>query len=189
MKRRRQVPPGQPQDEPGTGSPTPGEPVFLAVGRLRRAHGVKGEMLMDVLTDFPERLGPGKIVYVGDTHEPKRIAGVRGHDRELIVHLSGLDTPEAAAPFRNALVFVKAGELPDLPEGEYYHHQLLGLAVVDESGRELGRLDQILETGANDVYLVKTPEGKELLLPAVEEVILEVDLERNQIRVRPPEWT
>jgi 16S rRNA processing protein RimM len=189
MKRRRQVPPGQPQADQTTGSPTPGEPVFLAVGRLRRAHGIKGEMLMDVLTDFPERLRPGKIVYVGDAREPKRIAGVRGHNRELIVHLSGLDTPEATAPFRNVLVFVKAGDLPDLPEGEYYHHQLLGLAVVDESGRELGQLDQILETGANDVYLVKTPEGKELLLPAVEEVILEVDLERNQLRVRPPEWT
>ncbi len=188
MKRRRQTPAGQPNQDLNTGSPGQGEPVFLAVGRLRRSHGIAGEMLMDVLTDFPERLQKGKTVYVGETHEPIRIENVRGHDRELIVHLAGLENPEDAGRFRNAMVFVKSTELPELPEGEYYHHQLLGLNVVDEAGQELGRLMDILETGANDVYLVKTPDGKELLLPAVEDVILEVDLENHLVRVRPPEW-
>ncbi len=189
MKRRRQIPPGQtPQDSDPTGSPGQGEPVFLAVGRLRRSHGVQGEMLMDVLTDFPERLKPGKIVYIGNAHEPVKITGVRGHDRELIIHLDGLDTPEATARFRNAMVYVKASELPELPEGEYYHHQLLGLAVVDEAGQPLGELTDILETGANDVYVVKASDGKELLLPAVEDVILDVNLEKHEIRARPPEW-
>ncbi len=166
----------------------PGEPVFLAVGRLRRSHGVIGEILMDVLTDFPERLRVGKIVYIGDAHEEMRIAGIRGHDRELIVHLQGISTPEEVARLRNALVCVKASDLPGLPEGEYYHHQLIGLSVVNEAQSILGRLDSILETGANDVYVVKTPEGKELLLPAVEDVILEVDLAKRQMTVRPPEW-
>lgn len=188
MKRRRQVPPGQPEQDPTTGSPRPGEPVFLAVGRLRRSHGISGEMIMDVLTDFPERLQPGKTVYVGDAREPVRIAGIRGHDRAMIIHLQGLDSPEAAARFRNAMLFVKSTELPKLPEGEYYHHQLLGLKVLDEAGQEVGQLTDILETGANDVYLVKTPEGKEVLLPAVEDVIIEVNLDRREVRVRLPQW-
>jgi 16S rRNA processing protein RimM len=188
MKRRRQVPAGQPEQDSRTGSPGKGEPVFLAVGRLRRSHGLAGEMIMDVLTDFPERLYPGKTVYVGETHEPIRIEGVRGHNRELIVHMTGLDSPEAAGRYRNAILYVKSSELPKLPEGEYYHHQLLGLTAINEAGEELGRLTDILETGANDVYLVKTLDGNELLLPAVDEVILEVDLEHHQIRVRPPEY-
>ena len=188
MKRRRPVPPEQQPQDSSTGSSSPGEPVFLAVGRLRRSHGVNGEILMDVLTDFPERLRVGKLVYVGETHEEMHIAGIRGHDRELIVHLRGISTPEEVARFRNALVFVKASDLPRLPEGEFYHHQLLGLTVVNEQQVVLGALDSILETGANDVYVVKTPEGKELLLPAVEEVVLEVDIAKRQMVVRPPEW-
>ena len=188
MKRRRQLLPNQSEQDSTTGSPREGEPVFLAVGRLRRAHGIEGEMLMDILTGFPERLQAGKTLYLGDAHQPVRIAGVRGHDREMIVHLDGVSTPEATAPYRNQILYVKASELPKLAEGVYYHHQLLGLSVVDESGQALGKLTDILETGANDVYVVKTPEGKELLLPAVEETILEVNLERGEMRVRPPEW-
>jgi 16S rRNA processing protein RimM len=188
MKRRRQIPPDQTQQDPSTGSPVSGEPVFLAVGFLRRPHGLEGEILMDVLTDFPERLRSGKTVYVGDNHEPVRIASIRGHNVEKIIRFTGIETPEEAGKFRNKNLFVKAANLPELPEGEYYHHQLIGMNVLDESGQSLGTLHSILETGANDVYLVKTPEGKELLLPAVEDVILEINPDRKEMRVRPPEW-
>ncbi len=187
MKRRRQVPPQQPQDT-NTGSPSPGEPVFLAVGKLRRPHGIKGEMVMEVLTDFPQRLRPGRTLYVGEAHEPIRIDSIRGHDQQIIVGFSGYNTPEEVGKFRNAILYIQSTGLPQLPEGEYYHHQLLGLNVVNEAGQSLGQLVEILETGANDVYVVKTPDGKELLLPAVEDVILEVNLERSEMRVRPPEW-
>lgn len=188
MKRRRQVSPNTDQGDSNTGSPATGGPVFIAVGRLRRPHGVQGEIVMDVLTDFPRRLRAGKTVYIGDAHESIRLAGVRGHDQALIVRFPGIDTPEDVGRFRNAMVFVKAAELPKLPEGEYYHHQLLGLSVVDEAGQPLGVLTEILETGANDVYVVKSADGKETLLPAIEEIILEVNLDRGEMRARPPEW-
>ena len=188
MKRRRQVPPEQSQQDPSTGSPSPGEPVFLALGRMRRTHGLQGEIVMEVLTDFPERIRAGRTVYIGEQHEPLKIAGVRGHNREKILRFAGFSTPEEAARLRNLMVYVKAAELPQLPEGEYYHHELIGLSVVDEAGQPLGKLAQILETGANDVYVVETPDGKELLLPAVEEVILDIDLEKQELRARPPEW-
>jgi 16S rRNA processing protein RimM len=188
MKRRRQLPLNQPSQDPTTGSPASGEPVFLAIGFLRRPHGIKGEMAMDILTDFPERIHPGKMVFVGDEHEVLEIASVRGQDKTMLIRFTGFQNPEEAGRLRNKTVFNKAAEIPKLPEGEYYHHQLLGLTVLTEDGSELGVLADILETGANDVYLVKSGEGKELLLPAIEDVILDVNLERREMRVHPPDW-
>ncbi len=171
-----------------TGSPQPGEPVFLAVGFLRRPHGVEGEILMEVLTDFPERLRSGRTVYVGEDHQPMRIAHKRSQDRALLITFPGIDTPEAAGLLRNKRVYIQADNLPELPEGEYYHHQLMGLKVIDENGLEIGLLTEIIETGANDVYVTTSVEGKEILFPAIESVILGVDLERNEMRVKLPAW-
>lgn len=182
------VSPNQPDDNHETGSPQPGEPVYLAVGRLRRAHGIHGEILMDIMTDFPERLHARKTVYVGDAQRPMKIAGVRRQHMALLVHFEGLDSADDVAELRNQLVFVKADSIPDLPEGEYYHHQLLGIQVVDEQGQQVGFLSEILETGANDVYLVIAPDGKETLLPAIQAVVLEVNLEKGEMRVRLPDW-
>ena len=187
MKRRSQQ---NPEQKDGlTGSPQPGEPVFIAVGFLRRSHGVKGEMIMDVLTAYPERLRAGRKVYVGDQHELVEIKSVRWHIPAMLVRLAGCETPEDTATYRNKTVFVRVDELPPLPEGEYYHHQLIGLSIVNESGEALGVLEQILETGANDVYLVRRVDGSELLLPAIEDVIVKVDLERKEIVVRLQDWS
>jgi 16S rRNA processing protein RimM len=128
-------------------------------------------------------------VYVGEARAPMTIRAVRGHDQALLISFAGLEDADAAGRLRNQLVYVKVSELPSLPEGEYYFHQLLNLRVLDESGRELGRLTEILETGANDVYVVTTPDGSELLLPVIADVILAVDLEKGDIRVRPQEWS
>ena len=181
--------PGQPgQDLRPSGSPSPGEPVFIAVGFLRRAHGIHGEMIMDVLTDFPERLKPRRVLYAGDEHEPVRLQSVRWHNKVMLVKILGYDSPEAAAKYRNTTLFVRMDELPELPEGEYYHHQLIGLRVVLESGETAGVLEEILTTGANDVYTVRKPDGSEILLPAIEDVVLKVDLDRGEMVVRLQEW-
>ncbi len=165
------------------GSRSAGEPLFLAIGRLRRPHGVKGEIIMEVLTDFPERLKPGINVHLGPDYRLGRIVAVRPHGKGLLVRLEGIATREAAGELRNQFVSIPADQAPPLPEGEYYHHELLGLRVVTEEGRELGTLSQILVTGANDVYLVSTEEGGEVLLPAIESVILDVDLKSGEMRV------
>ena len=172
----------------GTGSPRSGEPVFVAVGKLRRPHGVKGEMLMDVLTDFPHRLHPKKVVFVGEQYEALTLAAVRPQDRALLVMFEGFEGIDSIGRLRNCMVFVKISELPPLPEGEYYHHQLIDLKVVDQTGKELGAITEILETGANDVYVVTDPEGHEMLLPAIQDVIIRVDLEKHEMQVNPPDW-
>jgi len=167
----------------GTGSPPVGEPEYLVVGFLRRPHGVKGEILMDVHTDFPERLKTGLTVFVGDDYLRVIIASRRAHAAGMLVRFRGIKTPEDAGIYRNTWMYVPSANRPELPEGEYYHHQLIGLNVVTDDGRDLGTLMDILETGANDVYVVRDAEGKEILLPAIPPVILDIQLADRQMRV------
>ena len=167
----------------GTGSPPVGEPEYLVVGFLRRPHGVKGEILMDVHTDFPDRLRTGMTVFVGEDYQPVVIASRRSHGVAMLVRFRGVKNPEDAGSYRNTWVYVPMSNRPELPEGEYYHHQLIGLNVVTDEGNDLGTLVDILETGANDVYVVRDESGKELLLPAIPPVILDIQLADRQMRV------
>ena len=138
---------------------------------------------MDILTDFPERLRRGAELYLGETHQPVRLASLRPNNKTLLVSLSGYSTPEAIGVFRNQIVYVLAADRPALPEGEYYHHQLIGLRVVTDDGRQLGMVREILETGANDVLVVRPSMGEEILLPAIDPVILQVNLEQGVMQV------
>jgi 16S rRNA processing protein RimM len=164
------------------GSPD-GEPVYLVVGFLRRAHGVHGEMIMDLHTDFPERLQSGRKLFVGEERKLMTLDGARPHAKGILVKLKGIETPEDAVPLRNQWVYVKATDVPALPEGKLYQHDLFGFQVVDENGNLLGELVEIIETGANDVYVVRNDSGKEILLPAIPSVILELDPDRRAMRV------
>jgi len=171
------------------GSSLPGEPALLVVGRLRHAHGLKGEISMEVLTDFPERLRKGKQVFVGESHAPMIITAARWKDKVMLLTFEGYTDCDQVNTLRNEAVYIRSDNLPSLPEGEYYFHQLVGLKVFDEAGVLLGQLEEVLETGANDVYVVRSASGAELLLPVIEEVILKVDLEGGVMTVRPPVWS
>jgi 16S rRNA processing protein RimM len=170
-----------------SGSPFTGEPEYLVVGHVRRPHGLRGDMLLDLVTDFPERLQRGTVVFLGQPPKPAVIEQIRPAGRGMIVKFRGTESSGAAAKLRNVTVFVKAMDRPNLAPGQYYHHQILGCAVVDERDRVLGTLTEILETGANDVYVVQAEGGQEILLPAIESVILEVNLGHRKLRVRLPE--
>jgi len=164
------------------GSPD-GEPVYLVVGFLRRAHGLHGEMIMDLHTDFPERFRSRRKLFVGEERKPMTLSGVRPHAKGLLVKWKGIETPEDAAQYRNQWVYVQAADVPSLPEGKLYKHELFGFRVVDENEKHLGELVEIIETGANDVYVVRSESGKEILLPAIPAVILETDSVRRLMRV------
>jgi 16S rRNA processing protein RimM len=155
----------------------------LVVGKLRRPHGLRGEILMDILTDFPERLLPGETVYIGENYRSFNIRTRRPHKGGLLVTFDPYHDPESVGSLRNLLVYVRTDDRPPLPEGEYYHHQLLGLHVLSDEGQSLGHLIKILDTGANDVYVVRPESGSEILLPAIDSVILNIDLERGEILV------
>ena len=165
-----------------SGSPN-GEPVYLTVGFLRRPHGVRGEIVMDLHTDFPERLKRGRKLLVSEAYTPLTIQSVRNHQQSVLIKLHGIDTPEQAGEYRNQWVYVKASEVPPLPEGKIYQHELFGFQVVDEKDNSLGEVVEILETGANNVYVVKDKSGREILLPAIPSVILDLNAERRIMRV------
>ena len=166
------------------GSPHVGEPAFLEVGKIRRPHGVSGEVLVELLTDFPERLVRDKVLFIGANKERVVIRSSRQHADGILLAFTGFDDPESIGQYRNQLLYVAGTDIPELPEGEYYYHELLDLSVVEEDGHELGRIAEIIETGANDVYVVIDESGRELLIPVIPDVIREMDLDAGVVTVR-----
>jgi 16S rRNA processing protein RimM len=160
-----------------------GELTYLAVGQLLHPHGLHGEMLMEILTDFPERLRRGTQVFLGESHTPAIIESRRSHSKGFLITLKGYDTPESAIMLVNQYVYVSAADRPPLSEGEYYHHQLLNLRVVTDENQDLGYVTSILETGSSDVYIIRSEAGKEILLPNIESVIKDIDLEAGMMHV------
>jgi 16S rRNA processing protein RimM len=165
------------------GSPAAGEPAFLMVGKIRRPHGVAGDALVEIYTDFPERLQPDVEVYLGEDHLPLKIRRRRNHNEGLLLAFENINTPEQVGRFRNQILYTSRKKAPKLSKGEYYQYQLLDLAVEDDAGKLLGKITDIIETGANDVYEVTDEDGHEILLPAIADVILNVDLDRKTMRV------
>jgi 16S rRNA processing protein RimM len=167
---------------------SPFERGYVAIGKFRRSHGVQGDIVFEIFTDFPERIEPGLQVFVGEELTAKTVTTLRPHQNGLILHLDGYTNPEEAAALTNMVVFLPIDQLPPLPDDEFYHHELLGLTVVDVDGAELGVLEEILETGANDVFLIRDRFGKELLLPDIDSVVLKIQPKQRKIVVQPPEW-
>ncbi|HOE34643.1 MAG: 16S rRNA processing protein RimM [Chloroflexi bacterium] len=167
---------------PKAGSDLPDEPAFALIGRLQRVHGVRGEIAMRVLTDFPQRLRRGKKVFLGPEYLEYVVASVRPKAPLLLLSFEGVSTREEAQALTNLDVFTATKGLPALPEGSYYHHQLIGLRVFEQS-ELLGEISEVLETGANDVFVVRGPDRSELLLPNIPSVILKVDLENGRMEV------
>jgi len=171
-------------NKPLAGSQETREPVFLVVGKLRRPHGIHGEMVMEVVTDFPERLVPGMSVYIGDAHRLYRVRKKRSHAEGMLISFDTIFDPESAGELRNEHIFVRADDRPALPEGEYYHHQLIGLSVFREDGRFLGKVIGFLPAGAAcSVCEVRFETGGEMLFPWTDEIVQEVNLSKGQIHI------
>jgi 16S rRNA processing protein RimM len=169
-------------DKKDKGSPA-GEPLYLSVGFLRRPHGVRGEIIMDLHTDFPERLRKGRKLFLGEEHKPVTLESIRVHGKGVLMKFKTIDTPGDVGQFRNQWVYAAVKDLPPLPKGQHYQHELLGFEVVDDIGNPLGVLEEVMETGANDVYIVRDLSGKELLLPNIPSVVLELDFARRIMKV------
>lgn len=161
-----------------------GKPEHLVIGRILAPHGFDGACRMDILTDYPERLSALRRVYVGDEPRARRLTRAQLHPPYALIWLAGVTDDIAAGALRGALVRIDHDQAAPLAEGEYYHWQLIGARVVDEAGAPLGILIEIIQTGANDVYVLRTPAGGELLLPAIEDVVRHVDTEQGVITAR-----
>jgi 16S rRNA processing protein RimM len=167
--------------QPGP-SPQGNGPSFLAVARVRRPFGVKGELLLELLTGNPRHLMQSANLYFGAAHRACAVASMRRHGKDYLLRLEGVEGRDAAERLRAETIFLRTDEQPPLPEGVYYTYQIEGLQVVTDDGAELGSITEIIKTGANDVYVVRSPRG-EILLPAIPEVIRDVRLEDHTMIV------
>jgi 16S rRNA processing protein RimM len=170
------------------GSLDRGEPVYLAIGRLGKPHGLDGGISFYMLTDFPERLIKGRSVFIGDGHLPANIESIKGHSKGYIIQFDKFNLIDQVEKLKGDFVFVDAKDLPQLPVGEYYHHQLIGIEVSDTFGEKIGILTEILETGANDVYVIVGEDRKETLYPALLSLIKKIDIENKLMVVKPLEF-
>lgn len=155
----------------------------LVVGQIVAARGVQGEVKVRIESEQPERFYALKRVYLGEGLHPFQIRRARLHKGQALLQLGGIDGREAAEEWVGAYVYVHVDDALPLEKGQYYFFQIQGLEVRTADGERLGRIVDILATGANDVYVIRGA-GQEILLPAIPEVILEVDLEQGTMTVQ-----
>jgi 16S rRNA processing protein RimM len=152
----------------------------LAVAQIIGVHGLRGEIKLDLYTDFPERFAPGERLMMGVDLTEVELVSVRPHQKFLLIRLQGVDDRTAAEALRGQWLFVDEEEAAELEEGAYWIHDLIGLQVVETSGAPLGVIVDVLITGANDVYVIHPPAGqnagRDILLPAIPDVIRAVDV-------------
>ncbi|WP_406506386.1 ribosome maturation factor RimM [Streptomyces sp. NBC_00212] len=161
----------------------------LVVARIGRAHGIKGEVTVEVRTDEPElRLGPGAVLTTDPASAgPLTIETGRVHSGRLLLRFEGVRDRNGAEALRNTLLIadVDPAELPEEPD-EYYDHQLMDLDVVLTDGTEIGRITEITHLPSQDLFIVERPDGTEVMIPFVEQIVTEIDLEAQRAVIDPP---
>lgn len=160
---------------------------FYNVGKIVNTHGIRGEVRVIPTTDFVnERFAKGAKLYLGsieDTPLELEIESARPHKGSILVKFVGYDNINDVEKFRNQELRVSEEDQQPLEEGTYYYHQIIGLTVKTIDGRELGTIKEILSPGANDVWVVQRPHKADLLLPKIDDVIKNVDLDNGVVEV------
>jgi 16S rRNA processing protein RimM len=173
-------------DFPGQLPRTP-PPDRLVVGRVLRPHGVRGELVVQVLSDAPDRFAPGAELGVGDPDGPGPLPPVvvraaRLHQGRLLLSLEGVEDRDAAEGLRGAWLSIPVAAARPLEPGEFWPHQLVGLAVVDRQGRRRGRVADVVPGAAHDLLAVELPGGERVLVPAVAALVT-VELDAGRVLV------
>ncbi|MBB1086701.1 ribosome maturation factor RimM [Limosilactobacillus fastidiosus] len=160
---------------------------FYNVGKVVNTHGIRGEVRVIPTTDFVDkRFAKGAKLYLDESQgEPVEltIESARPHKGSLLVKFVGYDNINDVEVFRNHKLMVSEKDQQPLEDGSYYYHQIIGLTVKTVDGRELGKIKEILSPGANDVWVVQRPKQSDLLLPKIDDVIKNVDLEKGIVEV------
>jgi 16S rRNA processing protein RimM len=161
----------------------------FVVARIGRAHGIKGEVTVEVRTDEPElRLGPGAVLATDPPSAgPLTIETGRVHSGRLLLRFEGVSDRTGAEALRNILLIAEVDpeDVPEDPD-EFYDHQLVDLDVVLADGTGIGRITEIAHLPSQDLFIVERPDGSEVMIPFVEEIVLEIDLNEQTAVVDPP---
>jgi 16S rRNA processing protein RimM len=167
----------------------PNPPKYLLLGEILRPHGVRGEVRMRVLTDYPERIAEREQVLLSEDEDGTRVQTyqpetLRMHQEYALLKLKGIDDRDAAERLRQLYVLIELEDAVPLDEGEFYLYQVIGIQVVTEDGETLGTVRDVMETGANDVYIIDSERYGEVLLPAIPSVVLKTDITAGIMTVR-----
>ena len=157
----------------------------VEIGQIVNTFGIQGEVKVTPFTDDIKRFDDLKNVYVKTKKESKlyKVENVRYHKNMVLLKLEGINNPEDAEKLRNAFLEIDRKDAIPLEEGTYFIADLINLDVYTDEGKLLGKVDDIYNTGVNDIYVVKDELGKQILLPGIKDVIKEVDLEAEKIIV------
>ncbi len=161
---------------------------WATIGRIVAPFGIRGEIKVMSLSDIPDRFTQLKAVYLqrGNAHVAYTINAVRPYKGDMIVlKLVGIDDANAAEELRSLSILIPMHALAKLPPDSYYLHDIIGLHVTTLKGQELGTLIDVIATGSNDVYIVKSEDGREVLIPAIKDVVKQVDLIRQMMYIDP----
>ncbi len=153
---------------------------FIIIGQVVAPRGIKGKLKVGVVTDFPQRFAPRSQIYIN--REPMTIASTEWHKGKAIIKLDTIDSIEEAEKLRGQAIEIHHSQLQPLPEGQYYHFQLIGLEVWTTQEELLGNITEILTAESNDNYVVRGAKG-EILIPAIEDVVKSVDLDKGRITI------
>lgn len=171
-----------------TSGPDPATPLArarLVVGTILAPHGLNGEFKLRLQTDEPEHLLTLKRLWLGDEPSPRTVLSARMHQGNALMRMQGISSPETVDRYRGTTLSIRATDARPLAPNEYFLFQIIGLEVVTEAGETLGRVTDLMETGANDVLVVTPESGPDLLLPSHPEVVLSMDPAAGKIVVRP----
>ncbi|MFC2057215.1 ribosome maturation factor RimM [Chloroflexota bacterium] len=160
----------------------PSELEFIAIGKILSLWGSKGQLKVEVVTDFPQRFAPSSKVYINQ--RPMTIDSSEWHKGKAIIKFNTIDSIEDAEKLRGQLVEIHYSQLKPLPEGQYYHFQLIGLEVGTTQGESLGKITEVLTMPSNDTYIINGTRG-EILIPATEDVIKSIDLDKGCLVIEP----
>jgi len=159
---------------------------WATIGKVVALFGIRGELKVRLLTDIPNRFADLDVIYPSADHKRYSIESVRPYKGEMIIlKLEGVDDTNAAEPLRNCDLDIPVSALTKLPPDSYYQHDILGLHVFTRNGREVGTIVDIYLTGSNDVYVIKAPDGRQILIPAIKDVIKQIDLIRSTMYIDP----
>lgn len=157
---------------------------FITIGHILAPWGVKGKLKVKIETDFPQRFTPGSKIYI--SRQPMTINSTEWRKGKLIIKLDSIDRIEDAQKFRGKSVEIDHSQVHPLPEGQYYYFQLIGLEVWTTRGELLGNITGILTAESNDNYVVRGAKG-ETLIPAIEDVVKSIDLDKGYVVIEPIE--
>lgn len=158
---------------------------MFVVGKIINIHGIKGEVKVQQITDFPERFHVGNTVFITEQNSliPLKIDGFRTHKNNLLLHFEGYDSIEDIEHLKGKELKIKEDQQEELGENEFYYHEIIGCKVITTENEELGIIESILSPGANDVWVVKGKKNQEILIPYIEPVVKHVNVAEKLVTI------